>query len=356
MSDRLLVGTRKGLFEAARGSAGWRVAKVHFLGDPVTAVLRDRAKIFAALDLGHFGVKFWASEDDGASWEERAAPLYPPKPEGGEDPHPWALKTIWCLEAAEGVLWAGTIPGGLFRSEDGGRSWTLLRSLWDRPERQKWFGGGTDNPGIHSIEIDPRDKRRMVLGVSCGGVWRTLDAGASWELLGSGIHAEYMPPALRDDPVTQDPHRIVRCPAAPDALWCQHHNGVFRTENGGVSWTEVTSIAPAKFGFAVAVHPRDPATAWFVPAVKDETRVPVDGKLVVAKTRDGGRSFEVIRQGLPQDHAYDLVYRHALAVDATGERLAMGSTTGGVWTSEDGGASWTALPARLPPIACVGFG
>jgi len=105
----------------------------------------------------------------------------------------------------------------------------------------------------------------------------------------------------------------------------------------------------------VAVHPKDPDTAWFVPGVKDQCRVPVDGQMVVARTRDGGMSFEVLREGLPQERAYDIVYRHALDVDETGERLAMGSTTGALWLSEDGGDHWQLLNAHLPPIYQVLF-
>jgi hypothetical protein len=109
------------------------------------------------------------------------------------------------------------------------------------------------------------------------------------------------------------------------------------------------------FGFAVAVHPRDPDTAWFVPAIKDERRIPVDGKLVVARTRDGGASFEVLSRGLPTEPSFDLVYRHGLAIDATGERLAFASTTGGLWITENGGDAWSMLPARLPPVLAVAF-
>src|SRR5581483_337930 len=206
--------------------------------------------------------------------------------------------------------------------------------LWDLPERRQWVGGGAEHPGLHSLAIDPRDPRRLALGVSCGGVWRSEDDGASWRIGGRGLYAEYMPPERRLDPVIQDVHRLALCAAQPDVIWCQHHNGVFRSTDGGMSWREITAIKPSKFGFAVAAHPRDPSTAWFVPAVKDECRVPVDGRLVVATTRDGGESFEVVRDGLPDRHAYDLVYRHALDVDATGEVLAFGSTTGGLWVSE----------------------
>jgi hypothetical protein len=139
-------------------------------------------------------------------------------------------------------------------------------------------------------------------------------------------------------------------------FWAQHHNGVFRSTDGGMSFQEIKAVAPSKFGFAVAVHPQDANTAWFVPAVKDECRVPVDAELVVARTRDGGKSFSVLRKGLPQESAYDLVYRHGLDVDATGNRLAFGSTTGGLWLSEDQGDSWRCLSTHLPPIHCVRFG
>jgi hypothetical protein len=145
------------------------------------------------------------------------------------------------------------------------------------------------------------------------------------------------------------------CPAAPERLWAQHHNGIFRSVDGR-TWEHVPDVPPSSFGFGVAVHPTDPDTAWFCPAVKDECRVPVDGKLVVTRTRTGGKSFEVLRKGLPQEQCYDLVYRHALTVDRTGDRLAIGSTTGGVWTSADQGDSWQAVPARLPPVHAVTFG
>ena len=148
---------------------------------------------------------------------------------------------------------------------------------------------------------------------------------------------------------------MTQCRESPDHLWAQHHNGVFRSSDGGRKWEFVPNVAPSVFGFGVAVHPRDPRTAWFAPAVKDERRVPVDAKVVVARTRDGGATFEVLRNGLPQEHAYDLVYRHGLTVDETGDRLAMGSTTGGLWVSEDQGDSWSAVPARLPPVYAVTF-
>ncbi len=357
MNDRLLVGTRKGLFELRRASH-WRIAATAFLGDPVSTVLHDPrdGRVYAGLALGHFGVKLRRSAGDLATWEEVAAPAFPKSGEAANAP---AVTLIWCLEAADatspGAVLAGTIPAGLFASNDGGSSWSLNTALAAVPGQSEWFGGGYDKPGIHSICVDPRDSKHVILGISCGGVWISTDAGASWKLGGPGMYAEYMPPEKRDDPNIQDPHRLAQCPAAPDTLWAQHHNGVFRSTDGARSWQEITAIQPSKFGFAVAVHPRDPSTAWFVPAIKDECRVPVNGALTVARTRDGGRSFAKLTKGLPQADAYDLVYRHALAVDETGERIAMGSTTGHLWTSEDAGDSWSLIGQHLPPISCLRF-
>ena len=153
----------------------------------------------------------------------------------------------------------------------------------------------------------------------------------------------------------QDPHRIVRCDARPEVLWCQHHCGIWRSGDDAASWQEVKA-PQSSFGFAVAVHPNDADTAWFVPAVKDEKRVPVGAALAVSRTRDGGASFETLRAGLPQQDCYDLVYRHGLAVADDGSSLLMGSTTGGLWASDDGGEHWRAVSLNLPPIYAVRFG
>jgi hypothetical protein len=169
------------------------------------------------------------------------------------------------------------------------------------------------------------------------------------------MRADFMPPDQAGDENVQDPHLIARCRDVPDVLWCQHHNGIFRSSDNGANWTELQA-QPSSFGFAVAAHPGDPDTAWFVPAVKDERRLPVDAALCVTRTRDGGRSFQALRAGLPQQHCYDLVYRHGLAVDDRGEQLMMGSTTGGLWASGDAGDSWQAISSHLPPIYAVKFG
>jgi hypothetical protein len=363
MEDRAWVATRKGLFELRHRGGAWAIERVSFLGEPVSMLLppQPSGRMLAALNLGHFGVKLHASDDDGATWNELPAPAYPPQPEG--EPAggvAWKLVQIWSLEAgvgaAQDTLWAGTLPGGLFRSNDGGESWQLNEGLWNQPGRAEWFGGGYDVPGVHSICPHPARAGDLVLGISCGGAWVTHDDGSSWLLQADGMQAAYMPPEQAGSPNTQDPHRIVRCAAQPEVLWTQHHNGIWRSTDDAASWQQITDVPEASFGFALAVHPEHGDTAWFVPGVADQQRVPVGGALVVNRTRDGGRSFETLRSGLPQSNCYDLVYRHGLALDAGGRRLLMGSTTGNLWRSDDAGDNWAMVDAHLPPIHAVRFG
>lgn len=365
MSDTLLVSTRKGLFWVRRQNGNWGIDRVDFPGDNVTLTLTDPRSgyRYAALDHGHFGVKLHRLE--GANWREIAVPIYPPKPEGLEEndiwgrPLAWSLARIWALQAGgtdePGVIWCGTLPGGLFRSTDHGESWEMVRSLWDHPKRKQWMGGGADLPGIHSIVVDPRNSKRVWIAVSTGGIWFTENSGESWAQRGQGMRAEYVPAELTHDPIAQDVHCLVQCPSAPHRMWVQHHNGIFVSSDEGITFSEITGVEPSTFGFAVVVHPDKPDTAWFVPEIKDEKRIPREGKLVVSRTRDGGKSFDILSNGLPQEHAYDIVYRHALALDATGERLAFGSTTGGLWVSESQGDSWVNLTHTLPPIYAVRF-
>ncbi|MEZ6106224.1 MAG: hypothetical protein R3B96_08955 [Pirellulaceae bacterium] len=370
MSDCILVATRKESSRSrAERTAG--VERVSFVGQTATLTLADPRDgcWYAALDLGHFGTKLHRSEDRGGSWHEVAVPVYPPftdedrqrqadagrrraadfrrsrrfgslTPGGADEP---------------GTIWAGTIPGGLFRSRDRGDSWEMIESLWSRDDRWRWFGGGKDSPGIHSVAVDPRDSQHITIAISCGGVWTTFDGGETWEARTEGMRAEYMPPELAYEPNAQDPHRLVQSPTEPDVWWVQHHNGIFRTVNGGQQWTEFTDVSPSVFGFAVAVHPTNAQTAWFVPAVKDECRVPVDAKLVVNRTTDGGATFETLSTGLPGSHCYDIVFRHSLDVDGSGTRLVMGSSTGSLWVSEDSGDSWRTVSNHLPPIYSARF-
>ena len=360
----LMVATRKGLFVVEGLGAHWAIVAHHFKGEPVTQVLADPRDgcWYAALRMGHFGVKLRKSSDQGATWQEIAAPAFPTKPTEGpwaDDATPWNVDLLWSLAAGgphePGTLWAGCIPAGLFKSEDGGASWALNTPMWEQPGRKNWFGGGYDHAGIHSILVDPRDAQHVTLAISCGGIWQTQDGGASWKLTARGMKADYLPADSADDENTQDPHSLVQCAVRPNVLWVQHHCGIYRSVDGGRQWHSVVAPAPSGFGFAVACDPNNPQRAWFVPAQADACRIPVDGQMVVTRTDDGGASFDVLGAGLPQSHAYHLAYRHGLDVTADGQTLALASTTGGLWVSANAGERWQCVSNDLPPVAAVKF-
>jgi hypothetical protein len=361
----LLIASRKGLYTVQRSAdLRWQISGHHFPGEPVTQVLADPrdGAWYAALRLGHFGLKLHKSTDRGASWTEITPPAFPPKPANGpwaDDETPWTVELVWSLQAGgthePGVLWAGCMPAGLFRSADGGASWQLIESLWLDERRKQWMGGGNDHPGMHSVCIDPRDSRRVTVGISCGGVWHSDDSGKSWHLYGKGLEAPYTPPELAFDPNIQDAHCVSMCAAVPEVMWIQHHAGTYRSVDGGMNWSRLTAPLTGDFGFVIVADPVNPLRAWVVPAAADTHRYAVDGAMCVARTDDGGQSWQVFRNGLPQQHAYHLVYRHGLALSPDQRTLAMASTTGGAWFSEDAGESWQTLGAALPPVAALSW-
>ena len=360
----LLVASRKGLFVLRGAGAQWKITAHHFAGDPVTQVLSDprNGDWYAALRLGHFGAKLHKSTDQGASWTQVTSPAFPPKPQSGplaEDTIPWNVEMVWSLAAGgadqPGTLWAGCMPAGLFKSEDGGQSWTLNKPLWEDPRRLQWMGGGNDYPGMHSLLLDPREANHIRVAISCGGVWTSLDGGANWELTADGMKADYLPEGSLQDPNAQDPHRMVQCQSHPDVLWVQHHCGLYRSTDGGRFWQGIPAPAPSGFGFAVVCDPQDPLRAWFAPGKSDMHRYPVDGKMVVNRTDDGGKSFKLLDHGLPSADAYHLVYRHSMDLAPDRQTLALSSTTGGLWISSDAGDHWHCVSRDLPPVAALGW-
>jgi photosystem II stability/assembly factor-like uncharacterized protein len=387
MSARILVGTRKGTFAVAKTDGRWRPRLLGHAGQGVNYVARDpgTGTLWALLGHGHWGAKLSRSTDDGATWSDAAQVKYPagarhylpPPPsetgpgEGAPTLKPATLLKLWTIAfGPRGRVYVGTIPGGLFESRDGGETFELVRGLWDHESRggdlfagpgngtTKWYGTpaaeGEFAPGIHSIVTDPRDPDHLMVGISTAGVMETRDGGKTWRTRNQGLVMDYAP-----DPTAEwaghDPHCVVRCEGQPDHVWQQNHCGVFHSDDDAATWRKVGDASKgAHFGFPIAVDPRDGRTAWLVPGTSDMQRTAIGGSLFVARTRDGGRSWEALRAGLPQQDAYDVVYRHAL--DHGDGRLAFGSTTGNLYVSEDRGESWQTAANNLPPVYSVRFG
>jgi photosystem II stability/assembly factor-like uncharacterized protein len=280
------------------------------------------------------------------------------------------LLKLWVMAFGRpGQIYVGTIPGGLFVSQDGGETFELNRPLWNHESRggdmfagegsgqTHWFGtpaseGGEFAPGIHSIAVDPRNPDRVLVAVSTAGVLETIDGGKSWRGRNKGLLNDYLP-----DPNAEwghDAHFVELCAGDPDHVWQQNHSGVFYSADGAATWQRVS--APDQgvhFGFPVAADAKDGRTAWLVPGRADQERMAIGGALFVARTQDGGKTWQQQREGLPQENAYDVVYRHALS--ASGDRVAFGSTTGNLYLSENRGDSWVTVANNLPPIYSVRF-
>jgi photosystem II stability/assembly factor-like uncharacterized protein len=387
-SDRILIGTRKGTFVADKSSGSWQLRLAGHAGTCVNFVAADpeTGTLWAALGFGHWGAKLSRSADGGQSWSDASQIKYPagarylappdPGEESADGPKRYTVREatllkLWVIAfGPSGRIYVGTIPGGLFASEDGGESFELNRSLWNHESRggdlfngqglgkTEWFGtpaseGGEFAAGIHSIEVDPRNPNRILVAVSTAGVLETTDGGKSWRGRNRGLSNDYLP-----DPNAEwghDAHALKLCRALPDHIWQQNHCGVFYSSDGAATWKKVSQPeAGVHFGFPVAVDEQDGRTAWVVPGVSDQQRMAIGGGLFVARTTNGGESWQALRRGLPQENAYDVVYRHALA--SSGDRLAFGSTTGNLYASEDRGDSWQTIANNLPPIYSVRFG
>ena len=390
MSETILLGTRKGTLLVDRDGGRWTPRPIAHAGMSISYAARDPrdGTLWAAMDHAHWGPKLSRSKDDGATWQHVTNLAYPkgarfieqhmPTP-GTNDERPTtykdaALLTVWVLAFGganqPGTIHAGTLPGGLFTSRDGGESWELNLALWnhesrggdlfagDATSRNQWggtpaaVGYGEFVPGIHSIAVDPRDADRMLVAVSCAGVIETRDGGNTWQGRNEGMLNDYLPNPRAE--WGHDPHFVTQCPGAPDWVWQQNHTGVFRSHDGARTWARVSNKDVAvHFGFPIAVDDRDGKTAWVVPLKGDDERMAVGGELFVARTTDGGETWKTFRKGLPQNHAYDVIYRHAL--DARGDRVCFGTTTGNLYVSEDRGESWRCAGNNLPPIHSVRF-
>jgi len=364
----LLVATRKGawLFHGDPQREAWTVDGPHFLGHNVSHLQldpRDKRTLLAAAKTGHLGPTVFRSTDLGKTWKEaRQPPAFDPPTNGL--PARAVDHTFWLTpgHASERDTWyAGTSPQGLFRSEDGGVSWTPLPAVNDDPRFREWMGsaqdGTPDGPKLHSIVIDPRDPSHLLFGMSGGGVHESRDAGRTWATLIEGMQVVEGFDAAT---VTfHDPHCVRISPSNPDRLYQQNHCGIYRLDRPGTAWQRIGRAMPADVGdvgFPMVVHPRDADTAWVFPMEGTDVwpRTSPGGRPAAYVTRDGGRSWQRLDRGLPQQQAWWTVKRQAMTADALPEpALYLGTTGGELWIGHDGGARWANIARHLPEIYAV---
>ena len=353
----LLVGTMKGafLFRSNATRENWEEAGPYFPGRSVYALSYDgrngRQKLWAAVNSPYWGSFLSSSNDFGKTWSDPET--YNIKfPEGSDV----ALKQIWQIANDPhnaDTLYCGVEPAALFKSTDGGESWSLNRGLFDHPHRTQWQPGG-GGLCLHTILPDPSNEKRIYVAISTGGVYRSDDGGASWAPRNQGICARFLPPDQQYPEWGQCVHKVVSHPSNPDRMFLQHHWGVYRSDDAGDSWQDIGKGLPSDFGFAMEIDPHDANTVYIIPIESDEFRCTPEAKLRVYKTKNGGESWEALTNGLPQADALETILRDNMQADRNDPTgLYFGTRSGKVFGSKDGGDSWSMIREGLPPITCV---
>jgi photosystem II stability/assembly factor-like uncharacterized protein len=375
---KVLVGTRKGawIYSSDEKREKWEVSEPIFPGWTVYHLSadfrRDSPRLYAAANHWAWGRSVARSDDMGQTWEQRSPGLAFPKESG------MSVGNVWVVapgpDKEPGVVYAGTQPAGLFKSEDWGDSWSPVDALNQHDHRQFWMESGGGDSALHSIELDPRSPNAFYVSISTGGTYFTEDGGRTWDYRNHSVFAttkmaldmiksfeqrfpDFQPPVPPNvDPASANEfHKVKIDLKNPDRLWGQAHIGVFRTDNCGEKWHDVTEGLPSFHGFPIAVTKRNPDAVFVVPLQfeEDNFRV-VPGQFAVWRTMDQGKTWQKLTKGLPGPHNYQSAYREAMDTDGLdSEGVYVGTTNGHVYASNNLGETWTQLPGTLPPILGV---
>ncbi|GAA0826513.1 WD40/YVTN/BNR-like repeat-containing protein [Streptosporangium amethystogenes subsp. fukuiense] len=361
---RVLVGTRKGAFILTSDGRRerWDISGPHFGGWEIyhlTGSPADPSRLYMSQSGGWFGQLIQRSDDGGATWEPVGNRFQYEGAPGTHQwydgtPHPWEFARVWHLEPSltdPDTVYAGVEDAALFRSVDGGQTWQELPGLRNHRSGPSWQPGA-GGMCLHTIVPDPRDPGRIVVAISAAGVFRTDDAGKSWQPMNRGLQSGGIPDP--DAEVGHCVHHIAMHRSRPEVLFMQKHWDVMRSDDAGESWYEISGDLPSDFGFPIAVHAHEPDTVYVVPIKSDSEHYPPEGKLRVYRSRTGGNEWEPLTKGLPQSHCYVNVLRDAMAVDSLDSCGVYFGTTGGqVYASADAGDSWAPIARDLPPVLSV---
>ena len=361
---RVLVGTRKGAFVLTSDGARttWDVSGPHFPGWEIYHVAGSTAdpnRLYASQSNGWFGQLIQRSDDGGATWATVGNQFTYDGVAGTHQwydgtQRPWEFTRVWHLEPSRtdpDTVYAGVQDAALFKSTDGGVNWQELAALRQHKTGPDWQPGA-GGMCLHTIVLDPTRDQRMFAAISAAGVFRTDDAGETWQPVNKGLHSEGIPDG--DAEVGHCVHSLAMHPTRPETLFMQKHWDVMRSDDAGDSWRDVGDNLPTDFGFAIDVHAHEPETIYIVPIKSDSEHFPLDGQLRVYRSRTGGNEWEPLTNGLPQQNCYVNVLRDAMAVDALDDcGIYFGTTGGQVYVSNDAGDNWSPIVRDLPAVLSV---
>lgn len=341
---KLLAGTDKGLVSYRIDEEQWKLEEIFFAGLPVGAFHSDNQnRWWVAINHKHWGTKIYCSTNQGKEFQEIPAPKFAKE-------SAFRLKSVWTINSNGTDVYLGTEPAAIFKFN--GEYFEELNGLSTHPSRGKWQGGGkgSKNPFLHTILFHPENQREILVGISCAGVFISKDAGHSWMANNEGLKAFFLP--NENVEVGHDPHSIQRHLADPNVLWQQNHCGVFRSTDNGEHWIELTGKdGIGAYGFDLVIDEKDIDKAWIIPAASDDQRMPAEGKLIVYRTTNAGKTWEALTEGLPQEGAFDVVLRAGFK--KKDQHMAFGTNNGNLYYSANLGQSWEAISNHLSGIRCV---
>jgi len=367
---RVLVGTRKGTYivESDTRRKSWKVHPVSNAGREVYHVSADPrhpGTVYAAVNSGFWGPIMYRSSNWGKSWAEIATPLTPVQkerkpafdPENPTTPPARPVVNLWHVAPGHpsepDTVFVGVDPHMLFRSDDRGASWAPVPGINDHPTKDKW-GPGAGGACLHTILIDPRDRKRMHVGLSAAGTFRTDDGGEHWRPTNQKVEAPFNPDPYPE--VGQCVHHVVLDAANPDIAYRQDHGGMYVHRNAmDGPWERIGKLKGGPkddFGFAVTTSASLAGKAFFVPLV-GEARTTPNGGFQVLQWTEKTRSWKVLMspKAFPGDFG---VQREGITSDPLEPGgIYVGTTTGQLILSPDAGKTWRQVPYQFPGIHSV---
>lgn len=348
----LLVGTKKGgfVYTSDHSRRNWKLEGHSQQGKEVPRMAYDgrTGTLFSSLTYGHWGPTVVRSKDLGKTWKESKTPPKYPKGSGLSVERVWEIEPG--MEDEPEVVYAGVAPACLFRSDDGGEHWKINDALLNHKTRKKWQPGA-GGMCLHSILLDERRPKRIIIAISAVGTLRSEDEGETWKFQNKNVLAGDQP--NRYPEFGQCVHRIVHHPAAPDTIFQQSHMGIYRTDDAGENWKDVRDNLPSRFGFPAAVDANEKKRWYVAPLEGDFSRIPPGGHMAIWASDKGGGDWQKLDAGLPEV-AYYTVLREAMSTDKEDPcGVYFGTTTGHLWASRSQGEGWESLSDSLPPILSV---
>ncbi|MHA2620366.1 MAG: WD40/YVTN/BNR-like repeat-containing protein [bacterium JZ-2024 1] len=351
----ILVGTTSGgyLYEHTNGK--WRLRNSFLEKESVShfAVEPRRGTIYASTLTD--GV--YRSTNSGRTWTRLPAGLH--------------IKKTWTLvihPSDSKMILCGTHYGHIFRSEDGGKTWKDMEGFYKAPGRDEAgvdWGFGTTGHCIHTLIFDPRKPSRIFAVSSGGGPYRSEDEGTTWTRIREGMAADCpnVSPHEIDDHlkfVHSCVHRMVHTDSGrSQTLFIQNHCGVYRSDDLGNHWQDISKGLPGRHGFPICAANARRSALFVVPAYQGEGWCKrhnscIKGPLEVWRSDDKGATWQSASSGLPP-RVHTCVLRHAMD-SGEGGLIGFGTTGGHLFISGDLGESWQLIATGLGRIQSVVIG